>query len=203
MIPKLLHQIWVGPKDPPRHWMDTWKHHHPHWHYTLWDNEALHTRDWANKRILGEYITKREWRGVADVMRYEILYEMGGFMPGADSECLRPVDELLTEPGITTYAVYENEIAAPGLITPVYAAIPGSEFVSVMLDRVSVAEAGEPWEHVGNRLMQQVYESRPWPNTRIWPSWTFNPEHYTGIIYDGREKPFANQHWGSTKKVYA
>lgn len=202
MVPKLLHQIWVGPKDPPRHWMETWRSYHPHWHYTLWDNEALHTRQWANKRILAEYVAQREWRGVADVMRYEILYEMGGFMPGADSECLRPVDDLLTEDGITTYAVYENEVVRPGLITPVYACQPGAEFVSVMLDRVSVAEAREPWEHVGNALMQRVYESRTWPNVRIWPSWMFNPEHYTGVIYDGRERPYAKQHWGSTTNAY-
>lgn len=203
MIPKLLHHIWVGPRDAPTHWMETWPALHPSWKYKVWDNEDLANRRWHNQHIIDQYMAGGEWRGVADVMRYEILHDVGGFMPGADSICERPVDELLTEPGVTVYAVYENEEAAPGLITPVYAAHPGAAFLEAMIQGVSVAEAGEPWEHVGNRLMQRTYESQPWPDVKLWPSWMFNPDHYTGVTYAGPELPYARQQWGSTKKVYA
>lgn len=202
MIPKILHHIWVGPRQPPLHWMSTWPRLHPRWKYINWNNETVFRRPWRNQRLVNAYRDQEEWRGVADVIRYEILHEMGGFMPGADSECLQPVDDLVTEPGITAYAVYENEKAAPGLITPVYAAMPGAAFLDAMIQKISGAQAAEPWECVGNRPMQQVYESRHWPSVRVWPSWMFNPEHYSGVSHTGPEQPYARQHWGSTVGGY-
>jgi mannosyltransferase OCH1-like enzyme len=202
MIPRILHHIWVGPRPAPRQWMETWPAHHPTWRYVLWDNDTVFRRAWRNQRLVNAYRDQEEWRGVADVVRYEILHERGGFMPGADSECLRPVDELVDEPGITAWAVYENEVAAPGLITPVYAAQPGTLFLEAMIRKVSEASAGEPWKCVGNLLMQSVYESRPWFDVKVWPSWMFNPEHYSGAKHEGLGKPYARQHWGSTRGAY-
>jgi hypothetical protein len=123
-------------------------------------------------------------------------------MPGADSECMRPVDELLKDDGVTAYAVYEHETAAPGLITPVYAAKPGAAFLDAMIEKVAQATPGEPWQHVGNKLMQTVHESREWPDVKVWPSWMFNPDHYSGVTYTGPLVPYARQHWGSTRKIY-
>ena len=203
MIPKTLHHIWVGPRQPPLHWMSTWPRLHPRWRYITWNSETVFRRPWRNQRLVNAYRDQEEWRGVADVIRYEILHEMGGIMPGADSECLQPVDELVKEPGITAYAVYENEEAAPGLITPVYAAKPGAAFLEAMMQEIAGAKAGEPWQHVGNAVMQRVYERQEWPDTRVWPSWMFNPEHYTGVKHAGPEQPFARQHWGSTVGGYA
>ena len=202
MIPRTLHHIWVGPKAPPLHWMSTWPRHHAKWRYITWDDETVFRRKWRNQRLVNAYRDKDEWRGVADVIRYEILHEMGGFMPGADSECMRPVDELLKDDGVTAYAVYEHETAAPGLITPVYAAQLGAAFLEAMIEKVAQATPGEPWQHVGNKLMQTVHESREWPDVRVWPSWMFNPDHYSGVTYTGPEKPYARQHWGSTKGKY-
>lgn len=202
MIPKILHHIWVGPRPAPRQWMETWPQKHPAWRYKIWNDEVVFRRKWQNQRLVNSYMDQNEWRGVADVIRYEILHEHGGFMPGADSECLRPVDELVADDTIETFAVYENEEAAPGLITPVYAAEPGSAFVEAMIQKVSEASAGDPWRCVGNLLMQSVYESREWPAMRVWPSWTFNPEHYSGVRHKGPEQPYARQHWGSTKGLY-
>ena len=202
MIPRILHHVWVGPRPAPRHWMDTWPRLHPTWRYIEWTNDTVFRRPWRNQRLVNAYRDMKEWRGVADVIRYEILHEVGGFMPGADSECLRAVDELVREPQITAYCVYEHEEAAPGLITPVYAAAKGARFVNAMIEAVSSAQPGEPWECVGNRLMQKVYEERDWPSVRLWPSHYFNPEHYSGARYQGPDLPYARQHWGSTKGVY-
>lgn len=40
----------------------------------------------------GEKATLFAWHVIADLVRYEILYEHGGYMPGADSVCLKPLD---------------------------------------------------------------------------------------------------------------
>ena len=39
MIPKIIHQIWLGPLPPPQRWLDSWRDHHPDWDYHLWTNE--------------------------------------------------------------------------------------------------------------------------------------------------------------------
>ncbi len=202
MIPRIIHQIWVGPRPAPRQWMDTWRKHHPSWRYITWGDDTVFRRAWRNQRLVNAYRDREEWRGVADVIRYEILHEHGGFMPGADSECLRPVDELFDDAGIRAYAVAENEEVAPGLLTPLYASAPRSRFAAAMIEAASGAAAGEPWRCVGNLLMQNTYETRDWPDVKILPSWTFNPEHYSGTKHQGPEQPYARQHWGSTLGKY-
>ena len=42
---------------------------------------------------LGDDATYFAWHIIADILRYEILYEYGGYMPGADSVCLRNIDD--------------------------------------------------------------------------------------------------------------
>ena len=49
-------------------------------------------------------------------MRYEILLEQGGFLPEADSICLRNVDELFVLPSL--YTAYEHETKRPALREP-------------------------------------------------------------------------------------
>ena len=93
-IEKNIHHIWVGPKERPKKWMDTWPKMHPDWNYVLWDNDKVFSRKWKNQNVIDAYKAKGKWHGVADVIRYEILYDYGGFMPGADSECIRNISEL-------------------------------------------------------------------------------------------------------------
>ena len=38
-----------------------------------------------------------ELAGKADILRYELLYEHGGFFIDADSECINPLDDFLTD----------------------------------------------------------------------------------------------------------
>ena len=53
------------------------------------------------------------------MLRYEILEEVGGFIPEADSICLRATDELWDKPD-AAYTVHESEVAKPGLVTPFF-----------------------------------------------------------------------------------
>lgn len=200
-IPKKLHHIWVGPKEAPAEWMNTWKEKNPDWEYTLWDNEKVFGRKWINQKHIDYYRERQIWHGVADVVRYEILWEQGGFMPGADSVCLEPIDELFTD-GFDCYGVYENEKVRPGLISPLYAAKPGCEFAKQLIDGLSVKEeVGEPWIHTGNKYMQEMVDSKL-PPMKIFPSYIFNPIHYTGETYQGKEKVYGKQMWGTTLNKY-
>lgn len=196
-IPKILHHLWVGPKPAPMEWINTWKEKHPDWEHILWDNDKVFGRKWINQRLIDEYRKQKCWHGVADVARYEILYEMGGFHPGADSICLHNTDELWAD-GFELYAVYENEKVRPGLITPLYASTPGHRFVKNLIDGLKDKEATEPWKTTGNMYMQEmVYHKMP--PIMIFPSHYFNPVHYTGVAYEGTDKIYAEQQWVTTK----
>lgn len=203
MIPKILHHIWVGPKAAPMHWIQSWYDKHPDWQHLLWDNNKVLSRHWKNQAWLNYYWDQQIWHGVADVIRYEILFEMGGFMPGADSECLRPVDELL-ENDFESYAVYENEQVAKGLVTPLYACKEGSRFAKMLIDELALKSeiGGEPWQTTGNCFMRDMIVMHPELPIKLWPSHYFNPVHHTGLEYKGSGKIYAKQFWGTTQKLY-
>jgi hypothetical protein len=58
----------------------------------IWDNETVFRLRWRNQRLVNAYRDQEEWRGVADVVRYEILHQRGGFMPGAlGKRCVMPL----------------------------------------------------------------------------------------------------------------
>ena len=200
-FPKVMHCIWVGPKPAPMKWIDTWKEKHPDWEYILWDNDKVFSRTWINQKHVDFYREKEIWHGLADVIRYEILYEYGGFLHAADSECLRPVDELIDDHD--AWGVYENEKVRPGLISPLYACRKGNGFAWKLIQGLKAKkEVGEPWMTTGNLYMKEMVEKANDPKVKIFPSYYFSPKHYTGEEYKGDFKPYARQFWGSTKGAY-
>lgn len=199
-VPMVIAHIWVGPRPAPFEWMQTWKDKNPEWGYVLWDNDKVFGRTWRNQKHIDWFKERGIWHGVADLIQYEILHENGGFMPGADSQCLLPIDDLFDEHKI--YSVYENEKVRPGLISPIHASVPNHEFLNLIIEELKAkVEVGEPWETTGNLYMQEVIE-RVKPDIKIWPSHTLIPVHYTGEKYDGNEKVYANHLFGTTNALY-
>jgi hypothetical protein len=41
MIPKIIHQLWIGPHPCPVEIMHTWKNKHPDYEYILWDERLI------------------------------------------------------------------------------------------------------------------------------------------------------------------
>lgn len=204
-IPKKLHHIWVGEKDPPYHWLNTWREKMPDWEYTLWDNEKVFGRKWRNQEILDFYRERKIWHGVADVVRYEILQEQGGFMSGADAVCLHSVEELLQDDAFDIYTVYENEICRKGLTSPIHASTPNNDFLEKIITELGKKRVGEwiePWKTTGNLFMKQMIEKYSPPTLKIFPSYTLIPVHYTGLKYRGMGKIYAEQKFGTTLKLY-
>lgn len=201
IIPKIIHHIWVGPKPPPLHWMRSWVDKNPGWQYILWDNERIKARKFKNQKHIDYYWERGIWHGVADVARYEILLAFGGIMPGSDCECLLPIEELFGA-GTENYMVYENEVARPGLISPLLACVADSKFAAELIDGLFEKDSvGEPWKTTGNLYMQQMV-AKTKEKITIFPSHFFNPVHFTGVAYKGNGKIYGMQHWGTTKGLY-
>jgi mannosyltransferase OCH1-like enzyme len=84
-IPKIIHQIWIGPKDPPMKLLDSVKQfvtNNPFWSYRLWREEDIEKLDLCNYEA---YLQEKSYAGKADILRYEILWKFGGIYIDADS----------------------------------------------------------------------------------------------------------------------
>ena len=202
-IPRVLGHIWIGDRPAPAHWMQSWYDLHPDWQHVVYDNNFLTSRVWRNQALINQYFRLRKFAGVSDLMRYEILLERGGFMPEADSICLRRVDELFAAPGL--YTVYENEKEMPGYVSPFLAASPGQPFLHQIVEHLRETQKPEtlkdPWKAVGNRYLKSAISAFK-PQLTIYPSHYFNPEHYLGEHYAGSGPVYARQIWGTTMDLY-
>lgn len=200
MIPKKIHQIWLGPKKRPTRLMKSWEDMHPGWEYHLWTEESL-----PRLRNADKFASIEEWAGKADIARYEILLEHGGVYCDADSLCVRPMDEYLLERD--SFAVFENEQARPGLVANGYiGAGRGCPLMSALVEGISAkpvsyAETEQmAWQTVGPLFFTETIMRLRYPIS-IFPSWMFIPEHYSGVTYKGAGMPYCHQYWGSTHET--
>jgi mannosyltransferase OCH1-like enzyme len=203
VIEKKLSQIWIGPKPAPLTWMHTWRDKHPDWKYSIFDDTMLKSRKWKNQHLIEHYYNTGKWPGVSDLIRYELLYEQGGFWPEADMTCLENTEELFTSPENHAYSCYENERGRHNFIQPIMACNPGNEFVKHVIDTLHILTpqelSPEPFRSTGN-----LFLSRHVPHwmhqLTVWPSHYFIPLFYIGGAkrYDGTDKVYADHKWGST-----
>jgi len=204
MIPKILHFIWVGDETKrPDNCIDTWIIRHPSWNVKIWGNSDLIESAWINFRHMKE-MSKFELNGLADIMRWEILFNHGGVLVDADSVCIRALDDNLLE--CEAFACWENEIARPGLIAAGYfGCVAGNTFVGKIINDILKEESvvnNMAWKTVGPQRLTDSYRKYNYQSLRIYPSHYFIPEHFTGVVYDGSGPIYAYQEWASTRNKY-
>ena len=174
-----MSHIWIGPAPAPTKWMNTWRDKHPDWEYSVFTDKMLWERKWKNQHLIEEYYRRRKWAGAHDLIRYELIYERGGFWPAADSICLERVDELFSSPPDHAYTVYENEKAVPGFCSPILAANPGNEVVGAIIDRLHKLQphmlSNHPYISTGNGFLSKFLPQFS-DKTTIWPSYTLIPQ---------------------------
>ena len=93
IIPKKIHQIWLGPDDMPdnfKYFQQTWKSFHPDWEFKLWTEEAILKENFENIDL---YWLARSYQERSDLARYEILKRYGGLYIDTDIECYANFDD--------------------------------------------------------------------------------------------------------------
>lgn len=93
-IPKIIHQIWIGPNRPPEQfekWKESWLKLHPTWEYILWDEEKISQLKLINQEFIDQ---EKNYGAKSDLIRYEIIYQFGGLYIDIDFECIKPLDFL-------------------------------------------------------------------------------------------------------------
>jgi mannosyltransferase OCH1-like enzyme len=204
MLPKQLHVIWIGDESRrPDNCIATWIEHNPTWSVRVWGNQDLAEYGWINSHHMRE-MAPRELNGVADMMRWEILYHEGGFLVDADSVCVRPLDDWLLE--LEAFACWENELVRPGLIAAGYvAASAGNPFIGQIIKDIQAEPSvvhEMAWKTVGPQRLTDAHKRYQYSGLSILPSHFFIPEHFSGARYEGSGPIYAQQHWGSTRRSY-
>ena len=204
MIPKILHFIWIGDETKrPNNCIDTWILHNPSWEIKIWGNSTLTEKKWVNAHHMKE-IAKYELNGLADIMRWEILYDEGGVLVDADSICVRSLDEHLLDH--EAFACWENEISRPGLIAAGYVGCnAGNKFIGQIINDIFNEESVThemAWKTVGPQRLTDSFRKYNYQTLKIFPSHFFIPEHFSGIVYNGDGPIYAYQEWASTRNTY-
>ena len=93
-IPKIIHQIWVGPKVPPPYFVsfqEKWKKLHPDWEYHLWTDSEIETLNLGLKDLIDQSPNYAE---KSDIIRSELLDRFGGVYLDCDMDPYQALDEL-------------------------------------------------------------------------------------------------------------
>ena len=102
MIPKIIHQVWEECEEPLSDFYqqlsETWKSNHPDWKYEFWDVDRMDNFILNNyPDFVDIYFNYRYKVHRWDVIRYLILFKIGGMYADFDYECFEPFDRYLME----------------------------------------------------------------------------------------------------------
>jgi mannosyltransferase OCH1-like enzyme len=98
LIPRIFHQIWVGPDPFPEEfaaYQQTWLEHHPDWELRFWTEETFPEPGELRRPEAAERLRAPWERG--DIFRLEVLWRHGGVHVDTDFECRRPIEPLIEE----------------------------------------------------------------------------------------------------------
>jgi inositol phosphorylceramide mannosyltransferase catalytic subunit len=202
MIPKIIHQIWIGDQSKrPTEMMQTWQDMNPDWEYMLWTDDNLPE---ISNRI--QFDAMKELAGKADILRYELLKNYGGFFMDADSICTKTLDDFFVDND--SFCCWENEYIRTGLMCNGYlAACKDNELMGHIIGRISMippdvlhnAPPLTAWQITGPALLTDTVKKTEYNKLRIYPSHYFLPKHYSGMeTHFKNESIYSEQYWGST-----
>lgn len=135
-IPKIIHQIWIGPSPLPKlyeKYQKSWKIYHPDWVFKLWTDKDLENLDLENRDLFEKAPSYQE---KADILRYEILKKFGGLYLDVDHLCLQNFDELIEK--YSFFAALEPPLlySSPTLSNAMIGSYPGNPLFKDLLTKI-------------------------------------------------------------------
>lgn len=215
-IPRVLHQIWLGPERPPLATMASCRLMNPGWLYVLWTERNLPPM--RNRRLFDAF--GHTYIGKADVLRYEVLSRFGGVYVDADQLCLRGFDDLLLGgdaffAGFQHYAnpaLDETERGDRLVANAVVGAAPRHPILEWVIERIAdapVVDHDSVWRAVGPAALTRAVEECD-ARAVVYPFHQFYPYHFSEPIPAAPEQMVKAIHyrshsvslWGSTLGTY-
>ncbi len=204
MIPRKLHQIWVGPREVPQGWADAWRDKHPGWEYRLWREDDIAALPLANAAAYAYYRTQKNWVGMSDIARYSILAEHGGVYVDVDSKALRSF-EGAPFMAHDFFAAYEPVASLPGRVANgCIGSAPGHHIWATLARLIAdMPNIDQVWDSTGGTgLTAAILAHRQCCQPLVLPARTFYATNAAGAPSPGREDPYSTHFWASTNSVY-
>lgn len=223
MIPRLIHRLWLGPKEMPDRYKEygsRWAELNPGWKVIDWDQDTLPIDQLRNRNVWdliekngvnsGAPMPQDQAIAVqrADVAGYELIYIHGGIYVNCDIEPIRPLEPWVDDTvGDRAFAGFEDNRF---LVNAVLGGPEKHPFWDRVLERL-----GPRYNAQYKRMMNQV--TGPYLLTETWrefgnqrtfyaaPREIFNPVHHSKIMpgkyvtdFDMKRYPttIAVHHWG-------
>jgi hypothetical protein len=187
LIPKIIHQIWIGPNKQPDVWMDTVRSFCSQfeYEYKLWTEREISEITLINDTMFRE--EHRQLCGRADILRYEVLYMYGGCYIDADTVVINPtlLNDILQgfnhETGFGIERGSEEDIL---IANGVCISLPGGIFMKACIDALpSRDHRFFPWVETGPCLITDVYKGNPEfkETVFLFPRNVFYPNDWIGL----------------------
>jgi mannosyltransferase OCH1-like enzyme len=182
-IPRVFHQIWLGPDPLPKEYVAyqrSWTRHHPGWQLRLWTEDVL-PEDLERTEV---YERLRRPAERSDLLRFELLARHGGVYVDADFEFLRSLEPLLD--GVTFFCAYND----PGRVNnAIVGSVAGHPLVLRAIEQLRPRETFGPVDKEGTGPLFLNRLVREFPEVTIFGEELFYPR--TGAA---RERAFAVHH---------
>lgn len=212
MIPKKIHQIWIGPKPEPVEWTNTWKN--SGYEYELWDENKLKNLKMVNQDKFDYYMNKKIYYGAADIARIEILYQYGGIYVDADCERLRNFPEEYFNYDLMVIEEYPDVRWDRRIENSVIGSEIQSDVLKSYIDQIGKSKQLMPvWCTIGGTLFTKVVLEDYKEKDNILfldPELVFPYHENNKVVWkyrkvepvDRGEEVIMIHHWGTTRNNY-
>lgn len=186
MIPRLFHQIWLGPNPFPKQfaaYQESWLRRNPGWELRFWEEENL-PPDLVRTEI---YERLRQPAERSDLLRLEVLYREGGVYIDTDFECVRSLEPLLD--GVEFFCAKLNEERVNNAII---GAAPGHPILARGIEEARPRETYGPVDKHGTGPLFVDRLVRDAPGVTIFDAELFYPrtpearEHAVAVHHSAR-----------------
>tara|TARA_R100000951_G_C2604551_1_gene169207 strand:- start:144 stop:740 length:597 start_codon:yes stop_codon:yes gene_type:complete len=129
MIPKKLHQVWLGEKDIPEQFVEftnNWRELHPDWDYKLWTDETIS----SNPEIKNLVDQCEEFSSKSNVVRLYAVHQEGGVYADMDVDWVQSFDTLLN---VNAFAARQERHT---FCNAVFGAISNCEWIKFQIEQL-------------------------------------------------------------------
>ena len=195
-VPWIIHQIWIGDKEAPMEWINTWKDKNPHFVHRLWTEKEIDKLGLDNRKIYDEYYKRGLYAGCSDIVRAQLLRDFGGVYIDADMRCVNSIENapFMVWQFFSIYAVDGHD----RLNNAPLGSIKGHKHMVEYVKRQGeTKELEPPFKYVGGILLRDVIGK----SNNILPAYSFAPEFHTGYKNTPIGINYADHYWSTTQEL--
>lgn len=187
-IPKILHQVWLGPKEMPAQfvsWREQWRRLHPDWEY------MLHTDKDIPQELRGYMDGCKGYSSKSNVLRLYVVNKYGGVYADTDFEWNRNIDLFLD------YQAFVAKQHGSEYCNAFFGATACHPMIAYQLEQLpEYSNKNPPW---GPALMTAAVNKFKntvtcIPTSHVYPYMWFEPYQPASIFPDS----YAVHHWSKS-----